>query len=461
MILLKEAVNEQAAAKVGIFGDPGSGKTTTAGLLGLGISLTYYKGAPVAIMDTEKASDFLIPIYKAEGVKLLTHKSKAFQDMMKVLSEAETTGCCVFIVDSVSHTWDELVNSYCHKMHISRPEFHHWKDIKAPWHDWTDRYLTSSLHCIVNGRLGYEYEYQGTGETRRDGKEKMELIKGESKMRAEGQFGYEPHLLVEMERVREVVGGPGGGQKHIAHVLKDRSWFLNGKSLIFESKPRYEKGMWKEVFQAFEPHFSALNIGGVQQTVNPSNSEDIFNENGRDKYSQRDKERAICLEDIVATMQLLWPGQTADQKNIRIRVIESLWGTRAWSAVENMPLEKVQDGLKVLRAYEQNSTPENPIQGIELAKKTVAESLHRTAAVPSLFLIEQKDGSFFVSGTTAIQQYGLESYIKVVAKGVWHGPDQGFRISAEAIPELEKIAAEMGCPIHRQPIKKSGAAHAK
>src|SRR5262245_17236753 len=99
MSLLKKAQIEQASAKVGIFGRQGSGKTTTAALIAIGLSKTYHKGAPVAALDTENGSDYLVPIFEAEGVPLLVVKSRAFKDMKDGLREAEREGCCAYLVD--------------------------------------------------------------------------------------------------------------------------------------------------------------------------------------------------------------------------------------------------------------------------------------------------------------------------------------------------------------------------
>ena len=104
-------------------GDTGSGKTTTAGMLTLGVSLTYGKRGPVAMMDTESASDFLLPIFKTEGVKLLTLKSRAFSDLLTVLQEAEQAGCAALIVDSITHCWTELQESYCRKREFPSRSF--------------------------------------------------------------------------------------------------------------------------------------------------------------------------------------------------------------------------------------------------------------------------------------------------------------------------------------------------
>lgn len=140
--LLNPASNEQAAAKVGIFGSTGSSKTTTGGLVTIGLSLTHCEGRPIAMMDTECASDFLLPIFCAEGVPLLTLKSKAFTDMLSALAEAERMRCATLIIDSVTHPWAELIDSYCRRKGISKPEFQHWKEIKQPWSEWTGATLS-------------------------------------------------------------------------------------------------------------------------------------------------------------------------------------------------------------------------------------------------------------------------------------------------------------------------------
>ena len=345
--LLREATNEQTAAKVGLFGDTGSGKTTTGGLLALGLSLTYGEGRPIAMMDTESASDFLLPIFRMEGVKLLTLKSRAFSDLLAVLTEAERYGCAALLVDSITHAWTELVESYCRKKQISKPEFHHWNEIKHTWNGWTTRFLASPLHIIVSGRLGYEYDYQ---ENERG---KKELIKGDSKMRAEGQFGYEPHLLVEMEKIRDTSGTHRGGRfLHRAHILKDRSWALNGKEVDFADKDGYTKGDWKNVYQAFAPHFQVLNIGGRQQSAPTSTSDGLFGPDGSSEYYRRERQKRIALEEIETTMVLLWPGQDQKSKRLKLLVVEAVFGTRSWEAVQQQSVEQIERGLRALRELE-------------------------------------------------------------------------------------------------------------
>lgn len=356
MALLKEATNEQARAKVGAFGRQGSGKTTTLALLAIGCSINFHKGAPVAMLDTENGSDFIEPIFRLEGIRFFPGKSGAFADMVPALREAKEMGCCAFIMDSVTHTWTELKRTYAKAMakKYNIPsydiQFQDWEDLKGQWGIWTQAFLNSPLHCFIAGRAGNEYEYEVNE------KGKKVLVKGDSKMKTEGEFGYEPNLLIEMESERRKVSKrhTGGSFIHFAHVLKDRARFLNGKSFEFPDINEYKKGDWKKVWDVFAPHFSFLNIEGTQRAIATTTSEDLF-PSGDTEYRARTREKQIALDEILATMQLLFPGQSAAEKAIRIRVMETIWSVRAWTAVEAMPLEEVQRGLEALRRFERDS----------------------------------------------------------------------------------------------------------
>lgn len=382
--------NEQARAKVGIFGGAGTGKTTTLALLAIGVSKTFHGGAPVAMMDTENGSSFLKPIFDAEGIRLLVRKSGAFADMVVSLRAAQQMGCCAFVMDSVTHTWRELVDAYCDAKlkflrevkHIQRssyaPQFEDWKDLKKEWGVWTREFLNSSIHVFVAGRGGYEYEYETNENTG-----KRELIKGDTKMKAEGEFGYEPNLLIEMETEREGSrDGHGGKFIHIANVLKDRNRSLNGQSFHFRDLNVYKAGDWQAVYKPFESHFQFLNISGKQNAISTATSEAMFDEVGDGEAAQRARARKIALEEIEALMgTVLWPGTTIEAKQTKLAVLDTLFGVRSWTAIEGMQLTRIEEGLFTLQGYEAlNPKPE----GQEAVVKTIQGLLEKVKATPGV-----------------------------------------------------------------------------
>lgn len=347
MSLLKKAVNEQAFLKAGLLGFPGSGKTYTASHLAIGIAKSV-AGAnkPVAFFDTETGSDFLIKRFEVEGVELMVAKSQAFRDLLTVGQEAQSA-CSVLIVDSITHVWRELCEAYRRRKRVNRLEFQHWAEIKQEWSAWTTFYLNSRLHIFVLGRAGYEYDYEQNENTG-----KKELVKSGTKMRVEGEFGFEPSLLVEMERVSKGAEA-GSGYYHRAHILKDRTDTINGRAFDFE-KPAdtYRPGDWAATLTPFQPVFDALNLGGTHVGVDASRTSDEMFESDNGSLARRATKVRIALETVETTLVILWPGQDQKSKALKLAAVEAVFGERSWLAVEKKSLEALEAGVALLRGVE-------------------------------------------------------------------------------------------------------------
>jgi hypothetical protein len=353
MGLLKKATVEQAAAKVGIFGRQGAGKTTTSTLIAIGLSKTFHKGAPVAFFDTETGSDFVIEIFDIEGVELVVVKSRAFKDMRAALREAEQLGCCAFLVDSYTHPWIDLTGSFKAKSKKKRLEFHHMDDLKTMWRGWTDQMLNSPLHCILSGRLGFEWGE----EDQEDGEKK--LVKLGSKLKGESEAGYEPSLLIEMEGVQDSdarhkkTKAKRGTIVHHAIVLKDRWRSLNGRTFMFRDLNSYKAGDYKPVFDAFAPHWNRLVIGSEQRAVDGTrNSEDLFDSpGGQSVYAERQRRKEIATEEVQAMLVKVWPGQDAASKAAKQAAIKQLFGVYSWRAVEEKSLDDIERALAAMQQF--------------------------------------------------------------------------------------------------------------
>lgn len=366
MGLLQKAMNEQAYLKAGIFGEPGSGKTTTASYLAMAISKRLGGGKPVAVFETEAGSDFTLSKFQVEGVELLRVKSHSLKDLIEVVGEAEKT-CSALLVDSITHVWDDVCEAKLRAINAAREkkckangwkfnpldklEFQHWADVKRQWKVWTDLFLNSRLHIIVCGRAGGVYEFSTNEDTN-----KKELQKVGTKMRAEGQFGYEPSLLIEMERTQQE--GASGGWNHRAVVLKDRTDTINGLAFAFSKPTRaYKPGDWEKTFKPFEPVFKSLNIGGEQRTYDVTRSaEELFpGAEGESNWEERKRRVEIALEEIQGTLSALWPGMSAAEKALKATAVEALFSTRSWTKVTTLSLEELERALLKLRELESRS----------------------------------------------------------------------------------------------------------
>jgi len=330
MSLFQKATNTQAKLKAGLMGFAGDGKTFTASLLAIGlVQLMRDRGIPdgdkpVMFIDTETGSDWVKSQFDAAGVSLLTAKTRAFVDLLSALREAETDAS-VLIIDSITHFWRELTETYAEKRGRKRGlEFQDWAYLKAEWGKFTDLYVNSNCHAILCGRAGYEYDFFENASG------KKELQKTGVKMKAETETGYEPSILILMEKHRDLQTGEVWRE---AHIIKDRSTRLDGKSIK------------NPCFDDFRPHVDFLNLGGTQLGLDTSrdSSELVGSDHGKRDWKWRQEQREIALDEIVEVLGKHHGGQSADAKKTRADIMEKAAGTRSWERVKTFELEALSD----------------------------------------------------------------------------------------------------------------------
>lgn len=336
MGLLQEAKNEMAFAKIGFLGFAGTGKTYTATELAIGLWKMIKSEKPIAYLDTETGVDYVLPKMKKEGLPApLVAKTRAFKDLMEVTHEAQGVSD-ILIVDSISHVWTDLLESYLDKKGKKDMAFQDWNIIKPTWRTFTDLYLTANIHIIICGRAGYEWDYYKDDET-----EKMVLHKTGTKMKAETEFGFEPSLLIEMERVR-AEGDPNEIQRKFvrrAYVLKDRSDVLDG--MTFDNP----------TFKNFLPFFETLALGAEHHALDTErDSRDMFEkETGKPEWKKKKEQIQITLEELDAELSKTFPGSTKEEKQGRIAMCEYLFGTSSKTKIEILDLTLLRSGLKELK----------------------------------------------------------------------------------------------------------------
>ena len=377
--LFKEASNRLAYAKTGFYGPQGSGKTTTGMLVAVGLAKLADDPRPIFFVDTETGSDFFVEKMKEEEIPLYQVKTRAFKDLRPAIEEAECAEA-ILIIDSVSHFWDELLGAYDKKLkRHGRFQFQDWAAIKGEWRsNYTTPFVAAACHIIVCGRQQAVYEefFDETG--------KKDIMVTGDRMRAEKEFGYEPHLVVKMEAMtatseqlhnaktkQERKGVLVKSDRLIkATVIKDRADKINGQTFTFPG------------FEDFWPHYATLNLGGEHLAVDTTrNSEALFNRNAEVMMRIR-KQCTIALEEIKGELTASFPGLDKESKSIKTDLLNAVFGTRSWTAVEEMPLNDLQEGLAVIReavhvvifTLEQKKTPD--LQEIATKTRAAIQATH-------------------------------------------------------------------------------------
>lgn len=224
----RKAKAEQAALKMGIFGPAGSGKTFTALLIAEG--LAALDGRRVAYWDTEHGTDFY-----AKAVPNRRCHPEAF-DFDATYHRSLTTGLGevkaldprthgVVVIDSMTHLWEAAVAAYSGSRPGGKIPMQAWSGIKRPYKELMTWMINSPLHVIILGRQAYEWgQDDETGAT----------VQAGVKFKAEGETGYEPHLLVRMEGVKPLRADGKTVQINAEavptmFVIKDRTGVLQGR----------------------------------------------------------------------------------------------------------------------------------------------------------------------------------------------------------------------------------------
>lgn len=353
MSIFKTAKHTIAYFKAGIFGFDGSGKTYTATLLAIGIC-KLINNFKIAFQDSETGSDFLLSKLEEEGFKkenIFQLKSRSFSDCLNFIQDCEKENIGVGIIDSITHIWRELCDSYITKLNrkSGRLEFQDWNIIKKEWSEYTKLFINSKVHLIVCGRGGFEWEYDYNEDGTKD------LVKAGTKMKVENEFGYEPSLIIEMERLtqdKEMLAKlkertakqtfkPKAGSLwiHRAHILKDRTDVMNGQSF---NNPNFEN---------FLPHFQALNIGGEHIGVDMTRtSQDRFDIEGKPEWKKEKEQAEICIEEIQGELSLTFPSTSGAEKIAKIRLIEFVFNTKSWKKVEDLKFKELKIGLDKIKS---------------------------------------------------------------------------------------------------------------
>jgi DNA polymerase III delta prime subunit len=377
-----------AYGKFGFEGPPGSGKTTTAGLLAVGISKEFYGGAPVVWVDSENGANFIRPIFLAEKVDLLVVPTSDLAMLKKSVLEAQKAGAKVLVPDSMTRFWTKLVGEYKKVNGIKNDKqmLSHWNTVKEPWREWTEMFLNCPLHVIACGRGGFEFdsidivengEVVGT-----------ETVKGDYKMKGEGEFGHEPDVNLHFQSMTDPNAPTGKIKKgrgrtasvdfaaarkiHVATVQKGRVWQMNGKVFKWYDRDAYKAGEYKLVLDCFRPYLEALNIGGTHQPI--QSGENNFASNAQDRRNWTKKQ--IALEEWETTMKTVFSPPNPINTQMRRLVGEYITnGIRSKTEFERQDGDALEYQLRVLRKFEERTKIEGfPVVEDGDGKKHIREA---------------------------------------------------------------------------------------
>lgn len=323
--------NAQPFFKAAFEGFAGSGKTYTMAQVAIGLHKRIGSTKPIAYFDTEKAGRHLRRLFKDAGIEVLYKESRTLADLGTTMKFCREGGADVLMIDSISHVYENFLQSYQSQKGRSRLQFEDWGILKPKWkREFSEPFVRDRYHALFCGRAGYEYSDE------KDENGKRQIYKSGIKMKVEGETAFEPDMLVLMERFEELLDKEKKVWRE-ATIIKDRSTLLDGRTL---KNPTYAD---------FAPAIDYLLDDVVEKEDVPETENEYESDEARRDYVKR---RDIAIETLEAEVVKAGLGGTAQKvRSAKIAAFEACFGTAAWTAIQGMSPARLEEGITKLREY--------------------------------------------------------------------------------------------------------------
>jgi len=201
---LRQSERKQAKIKLALQGASGSGKTFSSLLLAYGLTNNWEK---IAVIDSENGS---ADLYAHLGTYNILNLNAQFspENYIEALDICEKAGMEVIIIDSISQSWDFLLEAHANMVGNS---FTNWGKITPRQNAFIQRILQSNCHIICTMRTKQDYVL-----SEKNGKMVPEKV-GLKAIQRDG-VDYEFTLVFDID------------MKHFATASKDRTGLFMGKS---------------------------------------------------------------------------------------------------------------------------------------------------------------------------------------------------------------------------------------
>lgn len=337
-----ELVAKNTFIKASFAGFAGSGKTKTATDLIIGCYKDMKIEKPLLLIDNEKGSRFLIPIFKKAGIKTYVKDTVALPDVLEAMEMLNNGDIGFLFIDTLSKIWYKYVSDYKVKNRITFMSLQDWGKILPAWQEtFSDKFVECNGNFIFTGRGGFQYEKEEdtTNEAGQVTK-KGQFVKSGVKMKLAGETPFEPDVNIWMEQEQEVTS-KGLIVYRTAQVIKDRSGVIDGK--LFKN-PTYKD---------FQPVIKFLMANPTGEVAGQSSNENLAP--AEDYASQnRRTQREIENEKIKAVFDKMEIGSSKEDKALKVKILEKFFGTSSGKELEIMKPERLTQARELLdKLYEQ------------------------------------------------------------------------------------------------------------
>lgn len=329
-----ELVSDNVFIKASFGGFAGSGKTRTATEFIIGCVKELKIDAPVLIIDNEKGSRFLIPIFQKAGIKVLVKETTRLADIQQAFTLVNEGEIGFLFIDSLTKVWYQFIADYKQANNKKMMTLQDWGKIMPAWQEqFSDKFVALTGNCVFTGRGGNTYEMEENPETH-----KKEFVKSGVKMKMAGETPFEPDMNIWMDQVQDLDKDGNLIVWREAQVLKDRSGLIDGK--IFKNP----------TFKHFEPvvkFIMGTPKGVIQKESYTTNLAPVDDFDSIKRRNARDIEN----EKIKAEFDKVGLGTSKEDRQLKIAILQKIFGTVSQTEIENMDinvLTKCRENLEIM-----------------------------------------------------------------------------------------------------------------
>lgn len=349
--------------KASFGGFAGSGKTRTATDFIIGCCNDLRVNKPILIIDNEKGSRFLIPMFKEAGIEAYFKETVHLADVIEAMDLLNKGEIGFLFIDSLTKVWYKYIRDYKDANHKKFLTLQDWGKILPSWQEeFSDRFVEVEGNFVFTGRGGFTYDMEETEQE--NGKKKKEFVKSGVKMKLAGETPFEPDINIWMELQQEMDKDGKVIQWREAQILKDRSNTIDGKTF---KNPTYKD------FKPVVDYLLNVPIGkvaGASDKTNLAPSEDY-------SWLRQKEQREIELEKIYAIFDKLGLGTSKEDKTAKLQIFEKFTGTTSKTEFEKSNLSMLMniktDLTKFLAGWELSKDKQKYLQEYNLGDENVTD----------------------------------------------------------------------------------------
>lgn len=339
--------------KASFGGFAGSGKTRTATEFVIGAYKALGCTKPILIIDNEKGSRFLVPLFNKAGIQTLVKDTLYLADILRAFEFLNKGDIDFLFVDSLSKIWYQYVRDYKNANRKKFMTLQDWGKILPSWQEeFADKFVNLSGNCVFTGRGGYTYDMEENDETK-----KKEFVKSGVKMKMAGETPFEPDLNIWMDICQKLDDNEKPMVWREATILKDRSGLIDGK--VFKN-PTYKE------FSPVVKFLIDVPKGDVAGATDNSNLAPSENYAAYEKKEQRE----ILMDKLKVLFEKYGFGSSKEDKRYKALISEKFLGTASPAELQKIDIDTLRKGYDYLEdfmnGWEQVSNKDEYINGYKL-----------------------------------------------------------------------------------------------